>query len=193
MARLLRSATGLLASLVLSSVTFALTPTPGTQPKVAAGTKLELLQPLQMEPGKAKVFIQGGKISSKIERKYEPYCYLASKRSKTEILDALTINPGSFTVTKKGFKRRDYSAALGAPALNVVSADVNLNSLIFLAMGDAGGFLFQNYYMYLQSDEHPSIHLLVCGVYGDPFERGPISSEEMRIAMGDVLIIDGLP
>ena len=168
--------------------------------------KLILTEADKPPPPKKRFELSGSKGGAKHKEKEGQF-----GKVKEEKKDALASTKGAPKVDPNK-REKDRKIALEAGILAALSGDklsavsdqfgpggmgtgINnaLGGLRGVAMGDAGGFLFQNYYMYLQSDEHPSIHLLVCGVYGDPFERGPISSEEMRIAMGDVLIIDGLP
>ena len=165
-----------------SSVTFY---TSSTQ--VPEGSSVAINQPLTIESGNSKVYMQRGQAMSRIEHPYEPYCYFATKRPKAEMKITATLQPTAFTVVKE-YRRRDQTASLPYDVATSVSIGVSIGSGTWLARAE-GGPQNLNYYMKLSNDSQSPVTALVCGVYAQPDERGIPTIDEIRTAVGSLATI----
>ena len=165
-----------------SSVTFY---TSSTQ--VPEGSSVAINQPLTIESGNSKVYMQRGQAMSRIEHTYEPYCYFATKRPKAEMKVTATLQPTDFTVVKE-YRRRDQTASLPYDVATSVSIGVSIGSGTWLARAE-GGPQNLNYYMKLSNDSQSPVTALVCGVYAQPDERGIPTIDEIRAAVGALATI----
>jgi len=165
-----------------SSVTFY---TSSTQ--VPEGSSVAINQPLTIESGNSKVYMQRGQAMSRIEHTYEPYCYFATKRPKAEMKITATLQPTDFTVIKE-YRRRDQTAAIPYEVATSISIGVSIGSGTWLARAE-GGPQNLNYYMKLSNDSQSPVTALVCGIYAQPDERGIPTLGEMKTAVGSLATI----
>ncbi len=165
-----------------SSVTFY---TSSTQ--VPEGSSVAINQPLTIESGNSKVYMQRGQAMSRIEHTYEPYCYFATKRPKAEMKITATVQPTTFTVIKE-YRRRDQTASLPYDVAASVSIGVSIGSGTWLARAE-GGPQNLNYYMKLSNNSQSPVTALVCGVYAQPDERGIPTFDEIKSAVGSLATI----
>lgn len=81
----------------------------------AAGTRIQLNEPLRVPAGTARVFIQFGKVRPHRElNTYETYCKFFVPRSRTELAEPYQIEADEFTVTKAQRGRDEFADASGA-------------------------------------------------------------------------------
>ena len=171
------------AMALTSSITFY---TSSTQ--VPEGSSVAINQPLTIESGNSKVYMQRGQAMSRIEHTYEPYCYFATKRPKSEMETTATLRPAIFTVTKE-YRLRDQTASLPYLSAGLTNIGIDTGSSFWLAGANAGGPLNLNYYMKLSNDSQSPVTALVCGIYAQPDERGIPTLDEMETAVGSLATI----
>ncbi|MHC8865388.1 hypothetical protein ACYVVI_09435 [Arenicellales bacterium IMCC57338] len=170
------------AMALTSSITFY---TSSTQ--VPEGSSVAINQPLTIESGNSKVYMQRGQAMSRIEHTYEPYCYFATKRPKAEMKITATLEPTDFTVIKE-YRRRDQTASIPYEVATSVSIGVSIGSGTWLARAE-GGPQNLNYYMKLSNNSQSPVTALVCGIYAQPDERGIPTLDEMKTAVGSLATI----
>ncbi len=146
---------------------------------------------LSIAPNKAKVFMQRGVASDRVTHTYEPYCYVAVKRPRSEMGSAGTIQPESFKVQKE-YRRMEQMAQLPRLLASSISIGISVGGGTWLARNE-GGPQNLNYYMSLSSEAQPTVMHLVCGVFAEPRERGIPSVDEIRKAVGSLVTIDLAP
>ena len=154
----------------------------GVAAKIPAGSSVVVHQPLSVVAGKARVYFQHGKMLSRIEHTYDPYCYFSMKRPRAEMKSPASILPETFTV-KKQFRRKEQTAQRGTLLASSVSMGIETGFNSWLALNE-GGPQNLNHYLRLEPSDQPQVSALVCGVYADPQERTSPSIEEMAEALG---------
>ena len=156
--------------------------------EVPKGSSVQINQPLTIKSGNSKVYMQRGQAMSRIEHTYEPYCYFATKRPKSEMETTATLRPAIFTVTKE-YRLRDQTASLPYLSAGLTNIGIDTGSSFWLAGANAGGPLNLNYYMKLSNDSQSPVTALVCGIYAQPDERGIPTLGEMKTAVGPLATI----
>ena len=156
--------------------------------EVPKGSSVQINQPLTIKSGNSKVYMQRGQSLSRIEHTYEPYCYFATKRPKSEMKTTATLRPAIFTVTKE-YRLRDQTASLPYLSAGLTNIGTDTGSSFWLAGADAGGPLNLNYYMKLSNDSQSPVTALVCGIYAQPDERGVPTLDEIKTAVGSLATI----
>jgi len=156
--------------------------------EVPKGSSVQINQPLTIKSGNSKVYMQRGQAMSRIEHTYEPYCYFATKRPKSEMETTATLRPAIFTVTKE-YRLRDQTASLPYLSAGLTNNGIDTGSSFWLAGANAGGPLNLNYYMKLSNDSQSPVTALVCGIYAQPDERGIPTLGEMKTAVGSLATI----
>ena len=170
------------AMALTSSVTFY---TSSTQ--VPEGSSVAINQPLTIDSGNSKVYMQRGQAMSRIKHTYEPYCYFATKRPKAEMKITATLQPTDFTVIKE-YRRRDQTASIPYEVATSISIGVSIGSGTWFARAE-GGPQNLNYYMKLSNTSQSPVTALVCGIYAQPDERGIPTLDEMKTAVGALATI----
>ncbi|MHC8605285.1 hypothetical protein ACYVVD_09075 [Arenicellales bacterium IMCC58067] len=156
--------------------------------EVPKGSSVQINQPLTIKSGNSKVYMQRGQAMSRIEHTYEPYCYFATKRPKSEMETTATLRPAIFTVTKE-YRLRDQTASLPYLSAGLTNNGIDTGSSFWLAGANAGGPLNLNYYMKLSNTSQSPVTALVCGIYAQPDERGIPTLDEMTTAVGALATI----
>jgi hypothetical protein len=156
--------------------------------QVPVGSTITINETLSIAPNKAKVFMQRGVVADRVTHTYEPYCYVAVKRPRSEMGSAGTIQPESFKVQKE-YRRMEQMASLPVKYASSISIGISVGGGTWLARNE-GGPQNLNYYMSLSSEAQPTVTHLVCGVFAEPRERGIPSVDEIRKAVGSLVTID---
>ena len=165
------------------ALAFSLAVSVGEAPaKIPVNSTVTVHKSLSVIAGKSHVYFQHGKMLSRIEHTYDPYCYFSMKRPRAEMKSATRILPATFTV-KKQFRRKEQTAQRGTLLASSISVGIGVGSNRWLALNE-GGPQNLNHYLRLEPSDQPQVSALVCGVYADPQERTSPSIEEMAEAMG---------
>ena len=168
------------------ALAFSLTVSVGGAPaKIPVNSTVTVHQSLSVIAGKSHVYFQHGKMLSRIEHTYDPYCYFSMKRPRAEMKSPTSILPATFTVIKQ-FRRKEQTARLGTMLAS--SASIGVGSQWWLALNE-GGPQNLNHHLRLAPSDQPQVTALVCGVYADPQERATPSFAEMVEALGTFVTI----
>ena len=154
------------------------------------GSTLRLTQTIEMPADRSFIYIANGKVAPlnnyKTVNIYEPYCTLHVYKETTY---ARQIIPNQFEITKiveweRDFGRLDYKN--NTHANNRTAGFIKVKS-----SGDDGGasIVFYATILSLHSANQPDVKELVCGHWNDPAELEPLTLEEMKSALGDLLPI----
>jgi hypothetical protein len=154
--------------------------------KIPVNSTVTVHQPLSVIAGKSHVYFQHGKMLSRIEHTYDPYCYFSMKRPRTEMKSPTSILPATFTV-KKQFRRKEQTAHRGTMLASSVT--IGVSSHWRLALNE-GGPQNLNHHLRLAPSDQPQVTALVCGVYADPQERASPSFEEIIETLGAFVTIE---
>jgi hypothetical protein len=157
----------------------------GAPAKIPVNSTVTVNQPLSVIAGKSHVYFQHGKMLSRIEHTYDPYCYFSMKRPRAEMKSPTSILPATFTVIKQ-FRRKEQTARLGT--LLASSASIGVGSQWWFALNE-GGPQNLNHHLRLAPSDQPQVTALVCGVYAEAIERSTPSFEEMVEALGAFVTI----
>tara|TARA_B100000676_G_C17959243_1_gene776559 strand:- start:642 stop:1229 length:588 start_codon:yes stop_codon:yes gene_type:complete len=165
------------------ALAFSLAVSVGEAPaKIPVNSTVTVHKSLSVIAGKSHVYFQHGKMLSRIEHTYDPYCYFSMKRPRAEMKSPTSILPATFTV-KKQFRRKEQSAQRGIRVASSISIGVGVGSNWWLARAEWGPQNLNHYLRFAPSDQ-PQVTALVCGVYADAQERTTPSFEEMAEALG---------
>ena len=170
-----------------SAFAFSLAVSVGAAPaKIPVNSTVTVHQPLSVISGKSHVYFQHGKMLSRIEHTYDPYCYFSMKRPRAEMKSPTSILPATFTVTKQ-FRRKEQTAHRGTMLASSVT--IGVGSHWWLARNE-GGPQNLNHYLRLAPSDQPQVTALVCGIYAEAQERTSPSFEEMIEALGAFVTIE---
>jgi len=185
--KIIAPAVGLvLTATTFSAFAFSLAVSVGGAPaKIPVNSTVTVHQPLSVISGKSHVYFQHGKMLSRIEHTYDPYCYFSMKRPRAEMKSPTSILPATFTVEKQ-FRRKEQTAHRGTMLASSVT--IGVGSHWWLALNE-GGPQNLNHYLRLAPSDQPQVTALVCGVYADAQERTTPSLAEMAEALGKFVTI----
>ena len=121
----------ILSTATLPALAFSLTVSVGGAPaKIPVNSTVTVHQTLSVIAGKSHAYFQHGKMLSRIEHTYDPYCYFSMKRPRAEMKSPTSILPTTFTVIKQ-FRRKEQTARLGTMLAS--SASIGVGSGVLLA------------------------------------------------------------
>mgnify|MGYP000880285239 CR=1 FL=1 len=176
----------ILSATTFPALAFSLAVSVGGAPaKIPVNSTVTVHQSLSVIAGKSHVYFQHGKMLSRIEHTYDPYCYFSMKRPRAEMKSPTSILPAKFTVIKQ-FRRKEQTARLGTMLAS--SASIGVGSQWWLALNE-GGPQNLNHHLRLAPSDQPQVTALVCGVYAEAIERSTPSFEEMVEALGAFVTI----
>ena len=176
----------ILSTATLPALAFSLTVSVGGAPaKIPVNLTVTVHQTLSVIAGKSHVYFQHGKMLSRIEHTYDPYCYFSMKRPRAEMKSPTSILPTTFTVIKQ-FRRKDQALRRGT--MFASSVGIGIGSQWWLASRE-GGPQNLNHHLRLAPSDQPQVTALVCGVYAEAIERSTPSFEEMVEALGAFVTI----
>lgn len=140
------------------------------------GASVVLKQTLDVPSGKARVFLQDGRVSSGFDS-YRPHCAFEIKSVQH---DGVAIAPDTFVITR-----------VQDSLQQVVSAEPVRVAALRLAAGvgiDGGSSsYYQGYHFWLSSVAQPDVRRMSClGVFAQPYELYPPTVEEIAQALGGI-------
>ena len=126
----------ILSATTFPALAFSLAVSVGGAPaKIPVNSTVTVHQPLSVIAGKSHVYFQHGKMLSRIEHTYDPYCYFSMKRPRAEMKSPTSILPATFTVIKQ-FRRKEQTARLGTMLASSVT--IGVGSHWWLALNEGG-------------------------------------------------------
>ncbi len=149
--------------------------------KLPAGSTVTIHQDLEIEAGRARIYIQRGKTANKIRHTYEPYCYFQMRRPRAEMKNPTRILADTFSITRQ--RRQNEMSADRKQLLADASGGVRSPRRLLLAGGLVDEPLHINYSLRLESVSQPQVHALVCGVYTEPQNSDGVSVADMRVIL----------
>jgi hypothetical protein len=146
------------------------------------GGSLLLKQAVTVPAGKARVFIQSGRVAESggwLGGRFDQY--LSHCALEIDAVDhaGFTIRPDSFRITRV---QHSLTPVVMRTPLQV-AARVPVGSLD----SDGSGAYHEGYHLWLASAAQPAVRRLSCyGVYAEPPDLAPPTLAEMRAALGDL-------
>lgn len=139
----------------------------------AAGTRIQLNEPLWVPAGTARVFIQFGKVRSYRELNiYETYCKFFVPRSRTELEKPYRIEADEFTVTKTQRGRDEFADAGGA----FLKVRERWDTTLVVRMK-------------IRSERQPMVAQFLCARFGSNFFYGYPTIAEMKSTLGSLVTL----
>lgn len=137
------------------------------------GDQLEVRKELSIPAGKARVYLQHGRITSYGgSNQYEPFCYFLMR---DPLPAGQVIRPGVFDVDS--VRLNETSVMREFPVRVAVSLGIGLG-------GDRMPIAQQFHYS-LKSTEQANMTLVCSGAFDEPLTAAPIRLPELREALGD--------
>lgn len=142
------------------------------------GTELEVVEPLRVPAGLARVYLQGGEVGRYADiDQYQPFCYFLMRQTSPVARD---IRPAVFYV--RSVELREQDVRLATP-LRVVHQGAFGGS-------DGPGVIAFETHMVLDTGDQGDPERLVCsGAFAPPAEAAPIRLAEMRLALGKKVVV----
>lgn len=138
------------------------------------GGHVELHQPLQVEAGEARVFLQQGKVRKGFDF-YRPHCSFEIRNVQHP---GVTIAPGRFEITR---------------VTHVMTEVVQQKALHFAALlvsqvdGDGISQRFEGYHFRLHASRQPQVFRMSCyGIHAAPGDLEAPTLKEVREALGSI-------
>lgn len=158
---------------------------------VPEGSTLELHRPVTIPPGRTRVFLQDGEVSTGFDS-YRTSCALEI----TELADRpRMVEPDSFRVTRTQRIMLEEVVEAEPLRLAAVGFGFGIGFGPFLATDDGGApMVYEGWHLWLESPRQPGVRRLSCrGVFADVAEAEPPSIREIREALGGLasLVIAG--
>lgn len=154
---------------------------PAHMMNIHAGEEFELKQAIQIPAGKARSYIQSGKLSGSGFNQYEPHCRLETK--ELQAVDTI-IQPEVFTISKVEIGEEQIAGKI--PPAGIQFAFVG-NAM---ASDDYQRIETMDYvHLYLKSDKQPNVYRLTCAgslSNGDMFDA-PRSYRPQREQVNTIL------
>jgi len=155
------------------------------------GSTLRLTQKLIIPKDRSFIYIANGKVAPLKNYNtvdiYEPHCMIYVNKEASYQQEIL---PGEFKVTNIIEWERDFAR------LNIRNAVSNYGQKPGLIktryVSDDGGPSIVMYatIISLHSDQQKDVKQLVCGHWNDPHEIEPLTLEEMKSALGELILIN---
>lgn len=138
---------------------------------IKTGGTIELVQPLNIAPNDARVFLQYGKVVSYKEiKRYYPHCWFVSWQRKNE---AQVITPDSFNIIKVVEKIEIVSNKSGG---------FKLASLVIQGDTPISEYITE---IHLSSVKQPDVRRLICSHWEDPMSAMHLTGAQIQQALGD--------
>ena len=138
------------------------------------GDEVIMLKTLEIPSGKARVYLQDGKIRSYgSSNQYEPFCYFLVK---DPLPASQQIKPGTFVVQSVWLDE------------TTVSVEYPVRMASVLSMGMGGGSrspIAYQFHIALKTVDQQDMVLICSGAYDMPDQAAPIRLPELRQALGD--------
>jgi len=142
------------------------------------GSQLSLSEPLMVGAGKARVFIQDGKMRSGYDvNEYKAQCNFEIESVAHQ---GVTIKPDTFEIRR--VQRLHESVVLRQ---SVEVAALSLSGIFSDSGGPSASFM--GYHFWLASARQPQVRRMTChGVYAEPYDLQPPTLQEIREALGNI-------
>jgi|LGOV01.1.fsa_nt_gb hypothetical protein len=157
------------------------------------GSTLRLTQKLTIPKDRSFIYIAKGKVAALKNYNtvdiYEPYCMFYVNK---EVPYQREVLPDEFKVTKIIEWERYFSKL---DIMNVMSNYRKKPEFIktgYASDDGAPGIVMYATIISLHSNKQPEIEKLVCGHWNYPHEIEPLTLEEMKFALGDLILINKL-
>jgi hypothetical protein len=140
------------------------------------GASLILNQALPIRAGQARVFVQGGRVSTGFNS-YRPSCGFEIGSVQH---GGVEIEPDTFAITSvQGSLTPVVSTEpMRFAALNLAGAE---------GLDGGSQAYYQGYHFWLSSEQQPDVRRMTCyGVYAEPYELYPPTLAEIREALGTI-------
>ena len=140
-----------------------------------ANSRLVLNQALTIQPGTARVAMQGGRVMSGNDiNRYHPYCRLEVQKV-AEVPQ--TVNPGEFVI------RRAYqeSNTVQAGGLRYTAGRVGFYD------GSPSFLIFRT--VFVLASQQPQVRWMVCEQWGDVVMGRNLTLQEIRNALGEIVTL----
>lgn len=153
------------------------------------GSMLHLTQKIDIQADRSFIYIAHGKVAPLKNYNtvdiYQPYCTFHLYDESSE---ARTIIPDQFEVTKIVEWERDFGRLENK---NNAYATNHAGRSIKTSMAGDGGPSIVMYatILSLRSTKQPEVKELVCGHWNDPGEVEPLTLQEMKSALGELITI----
>ena len=153
------------------------------------GSMLNLTRNLTIPAGRSYIYLAEGKVARLKNFNtvdiYEPYCMFHLKQ---EADYAREIKPDQFEITKIVEWERDYASR---NFMKVSSNSYSAYGFINMAGGNDGGPSIVMYatILSLHSVSQPEVKEMVCGHWDDQHKIEPLTLEEMKTALGNLIVI----
>lgn len=146
---------------------------------VSEGTELELVEPLQVPAGLARVYLQGGEMRRYGEiDQYQPFCFFLMRDPAPLGRD---IQPAVFVVRSVNLREQDVRIAT---PVRLAYQGLSWNS------DGPGVIAFETHMLLNTTDDQSSPERLVCsGAFAPPAEATPIRLAQMRQALGSRVVV----
>lgn len=147
-----------------------------------SGYRLVLHKALQVAPGNARVFLQGGRqLPSLAFDQYEPSCSLEVRKLSEQVQ---TIEPDQFVVNL---------------VQDLIEEVAQWRTLQLASLGLAGAAvdsspadIFRGYHFWLTSSDQPNVLRMTCrGAFSEPWNAQPPTQVEIAAALGDYATLEG--
>lgn len=138
------------------------------------GGRIELLQPLQVPSGKARVFLQNGRVRPGFDF-YAPHC---SFEIRSVEHDGISIAPDNFEITRVTHEMTEI----------VQARTLRVAALLLSGVDDNGiSQYFEGYHFRLNSPVQTQVLRMSCfGVHAEPGDLWPPTLREIRATLGDI-------
>jgi len=143
-----------------------------------SGYRLTLHQTVRIPPGKARIYIQNGRVVGTGFDSYQASCSLEVRHLGER---AQRIEPDTFVVNRIQQFFEEVASSGWAPA--------RLAGLGLAGAAVDGGpsMIYRGWHFWLHSRRQPNVLRLSCrGVFADPWEADPPTFDEIAAALGDV-------
>lgn len=151
------------------------------------GSTLELTKTIVFPAEHLYIYIKNGELKKfknyNTVNIYEPYCTIHLDREREQVYQVL---PDQFKVTKFMELERDYGSIL-----NEKQKIAHRDRFIKMSTGNNTGPSIVMYatIIHLHSTKQPDVKKLVCGHWNDSWEIEPLTLQEIRTALGKLIII----
>jgi len=162
-----------LAAMMLMLVGCVVPPLNKTDSNFPEGSAVVLNSPVEVPSGQAGAYLTGHSNESRYQ--YQTTCRL---EVRTLSKGSTVIEPDRFTVMGTSYHRE----ALTGPAYPGPLGGFN-------SIGDGGGLVYANTYIYLQSEKQPDVLRLKCKQLQDNDRARYLSGQQIQTALGDTMTI----
>lgn len=155
------------------------------------GSILRLTQTITIPADRSYMYIANGELKKLKNYNtvdiYHPYCTIHFREESSE---TRLIRPDSFEVIKIKEWERDFGSILNKYKRYIEGGG---NRFVKTSISDDGGpsIVMHATIISLRSKNQPEVNELVCGHWNDAWELEPLTLQEMKSALGGLIVISG--